>query len=334
MAKDGAAGDATVDIDKVKAYKDEELEEKKGEDRGDEVKDGEVEEKEEKEEKEEEKEEKEEEAEAKGEEEEGKEEEKEEKEDARDKKGRFIKSPMVPKARLDEALRGKAEADAALAELTQLIEKEFEEGEDEKDKEDPVKVLEGELAQLDLAHAKALKDGDEEKMAAIQGAIRQRERQISRLEATNLSEAARVRAREEIRADQVIDKLEALYPQLDPANKEAYDEELVAEVRLLRNGFVKVGMPLAEAVAKAVNYVMRGIEPKAAVKAEQKKAAGLKDKISAAKNQPGNLGKSSLGADHDKAGSDMKNIDVSKLSDSEFDKLPESTKARLRGDLG
>jgi hypothetical protein len=325
MPKEGVA-DATVDIDKVKPYADEELEKVEG-DRGD----THAEEKEEQEEKDEEKAEEkaEEEVEEKAEKEEDKE---EEEEPQRDRKGRFLKSPMVPKARLDEVLRAKEESDAALRELTTLIESEFGEGK-KTDGPSEVETLESEISEFEKAHAKALKDGDEESAARIAAAIRQRERQIYRMEATALSNSAREQAREEVRTDQVVARIEQMYPALNPDMPEEYDDDLAEEVRVLRNGLVKSGMRLSEATAKAVNYVMRGIEPKGEEKKPEARKTNLREKVEAAKKQPAGIGKTAIGADHDKVGADLKAVDVAKLTDKEFDALPDSVRARLRGDL-
>lgn len=333
MPKEGAVGDATVDIDTVKSYKDDELD-TKGADRGDEVGDTTVvdDDDDKKVEKE---------VETKAEDEpkaEDKVEETDEEDEdkPRDRKGRFLKSPMVPKARLDEVLRAKEESDSALRELTTLIESEFGDRRGKEDAPDEVQTLEAEIVEFEKARAKALKDGDEERITQFSAAIRQRERQIARMEAAALSDAARERAREEFRTDQVVAQIEAMFPALNPDEPESYDEDLAIEVRTLRDGLLKSGMRLSEATAKAVNYVMRGIEPKKeapAAKGVDTKARGLKDKVEAAKKQPGNLGKAALGADHDKAGGDLKTVDVTKLSDKEFEALPESTIARLRGDL-
>ena len=106
-----------------------------------------------------------------------------------------------------------------------------------------------------------------------------------------------------------------------------------------RSYMQKLGLPASLALAKAAEYVMgryaKGAEAEPEAKglskaAEERKAAQVKKNIGAAKAQPSNL--KDVGLDSDKAGQSSSLPDVTRLTQEEFNALPESTRARLRGD--
>jgi hypothetical protein len=254
-------------------------------------------------------------------------------EPARDDKGRFI-----PKARFDEQVgKERAAREAAerqLAELQAQLK--------QVNRNADVAQIEEEIKSMEKQHAKLLLDGDHEKAAELMSQIRFKERQVAIQEATHLSAQAKEQAREEIRVEIAIEKLQTAYPQLDE-NHEDFDEGLVNLVLAEQRRLIEdERLTPSKALTKAATDIMKRFVPAkaaddqgakglaAAQKGADRKAAQVQKNLDASKRQPPDM--KDVGMDSDKAGI-KDDIDVSKLSFSEFEALPEATKARLRGDL-
>lgn len=259
----------------------------------------------------------------------------EEDEPARDDKGRFAKKdePRIPKSRFDEAVAKERQArEAAEARL-----REIEAAQAQVRRTEDVEKIEAQVAELEKQHQRLLIDGEVEKAAEIASQIRRTERQIQIAEAQNMTAAAKEQAREEIRMELTIEKLESEYPVLSPEN-ENYDPELVEFILAKQRGLMeRERMSPSKALARATTEVMKrfGAPAPAAEskgltqKVEDRKQAQVKKNLDAAARQPAST--KEVGFDSDKAG-EKALPDVSKMSYEEFDALPESTKAKLRGD--
>ena len=253
---------------------------------------------------------------------------------ARDDKGRFI-----PKSRFDEQVRKEREArenaERQLAALQAQLKQEkraVNTGE-----------LETEIKALEKSYTKLILQGDEDKASEIMSQIRLKERTVAIQEATNLSAQAKDQAREEIRVDTTIERIEQLYPELREGSDE-YDQDIVDLVLAAQNANISdKRMSPSMALAKAAETVMSKIKPKAAedepeakkglgaaAGAADRKTAQVKKNLETQKRQPADV--KDVGKDSDAAGI-KGNIDVSKLSYADFEALPASTKARLRGDM-
>ena len=131
-----------------------------------------------------------------------------------------------------------------------------------------------------------------------------------------------------------------MYPELNE-NSPKLDQALLDEVIDMRDGFMSRGYTAVDALEKSVNYVVKfnnlgaeetpssmGSTPNAQPQDEvAKKRAEVARKLDVANAQPPELtGESS-------ASRGEKSINYETLTDEEFAALPESTLARLRGDI-
>lgn len=253
---------------------------------------------------------------------------------ARDEKGRFI--PVSRHKDVLEKERERADiAERKLAELNDQLK--------QVDRNADVQKLETEITELEKAHAKALLDGDVDKAAEHMRAIRLKERTIAIQESDRLSSRAKDQAREEVRLDMAIERLEAAYPQLNEKSDE-FDQTLTEMVLSSQRTYIERDrMAPADALVKAAATVMEKFKtalPAAAADekglqaakdaAKERTEAQVKANLDAAAKTPAAL--KDAGKDSDKSGLTEK-VDVKKLTDEEFRALPDATKARLRGDL-
>lgn len=254
---------------------------------------------------------------------------------ARDEKGRFI-----PKARFDEQLGKEREArvaaERALADLQAQLKT--------VDANADLEKVEKEIAELEVAHAKAIVDGDANVAAELAAQIRFKERTIQIAQQNDLSTRAKNEAREEVRMDMAIERLESTYPQLNQKNEEAFDQDLTdlvlgMQLQLINNERMAPSQALIEAARRVMAKFAPAADDKkeddakgldAARKAADRKAAQVDKNLKTAKGQPASM--KEAGMDSDKAG--MKtDIDVANMTLEELNALPEATKQRLRGDM-
>jgi hypothetical protein len=200
--------------------------------------------------------------------------------------------------------------------------------------------FEKEIESLESDLEKAYKDNDAEAIMAATKQLRVVERELLK------SELESVQAMSQQTAQQVADQafeetltlIETEFPELDPESDNA-DQPKIAAVQALLSAFEQQGMASDDALIQAVATIFpdsevgkgfQGTQQQEAKPAEESTKRGLEDKLKAIKNTPPNLSEAE-GEDSDKAGMSSE-LDTSKLSDEEYDKLPESTKRRLRGD--
>lgn len=266
-----------------------------------------------------------------------------ESEQPRAEDGKFAKKSdgdekMIPKARVDAMVKKETErAQAAEARANELAKSIREVGRSES-----LEKLEGEIQNLEAEQAKAIVDGDHEKAAAIMGQIRHKERQVQIDSSKSMSDQAKEQAREEIRLDLTIDKLELDYPMLaegsDNYDADAVDMVLATQRQLMETRGLSPSQALSEAAKKVMSKITvakadtKEDKPTGLDKAKtvaDRTQAQIDKNIETDKKQPASL--KDTGLDSDKKGI-SENIDVTKLSYDEFSALPEATKARLRGD--
>ena len=142
---------------------------------------------------------------------------------------------------------------------------------------------------------------------------------------------ARVEAKMELKS--TLTSVFKEYPQLD-TDSDVFDEDLNAEALVFQSAYLNQGYLPAEAVRRAANAAVRvvrpellteTVEPKAAVKTRK---TNVKGNVEASNAQPPKMNQGESGG---KTSSEM--VDITKLTDEEFDALPEATRARMRGDL-
>ena len=245
---------------------------------------------------------------------------------------------FVPKARFDEQL-GKERLARETAERRYA---ELEAKLGQVSRSEDVAKLEESVTVMEQQHAKLLLDGDHEAAAKVMRDIRLTERKIALQESSERMSQTASETRESIKMDMVIEKLESTYAALNP-NGEEYNAELVDEVLGWQSVYMeRHRMSPSQALAKAADKVMAtqaapaAAEPAKGLSAAHAAAPGRKqDQVSknlaAAGAQPAST--KGIGQDSDKAGLAGK-IDVNNLTPEDFEALPESMRAQLRGDLG
>lgn len=252
----------------------------------------------------------------------------------RDTRGRFI-----PKDRFNEAVAKERTA----REVAERRIVELEKAQTQVSRGADITAMEKDITTLRIAQQRATMAGEEEKSVLLATDIARLERQIVIQQTSEVSAQDKEAAREEIRVEMAVEKLEAAYPELDEKS-DKYDGDLVQMVLAQQNYLIQSQrmMPSAALNAAATTVMKRfGAQaaaaqetPKglsAAAKAEaDRKAAAVAKGIADSKKQPPNV--SDVGTDSDKKGVEG-NVDVTKLSFNEFAALPEETKKRMRGDL-
>lgn len=247
----------------------------------------------------------------------------------------------IPKARVDQMVANERAARIAAENRAAELEKNIA----AVSKVEDTKKLEDEITALEKQHSKAMLDGNADAAAELAGKIRLKERQIQIELNKGMSTQAKEEAREDIRLDLIIERLEDQYPALNE-NSEEYDQDLVDMVLATQRQLVEVQkMSLSNALQAATKKVMDKFKPAVAAKEEDDDEAdktGL-DKAKVADRTKSQVDKNidtvkkqppdtkGAGVDSDKKGI-TGNVDVTKLSQSEFNALPETTKERLRGD--
>lgn len=241
----------------------------------------------------------------------------------------------VPKARLDAAIaKGRAREAELRAQIEALTRTSASDATTTS-----VATIEKEIEELEAKHKAALDDGKSDAATALLREIRIRERQISDLRSEFKSEQARLLAVEQVKVDLLVSRLEEQFPQINPESDE-YDQEVVDEVLFLRQSFEAKGLPSSEALSRAMKYVFVAAPAKPEESEKKGLAAGgaggdrkvkaVGKTVDAMKRTPPST--SLAGADTDKKGG-APETNVQQMTDEEFEALPESTKARMRGDF-
>lgn len=244
---------------------------------------------------------------------------------------------FVPKARFDEQL-GKERLARETAERKYA---ELETKLGQVSRSEDISKLEAGVTEMEKQHAKLLLDGNHEKASEIMRDIRLTERKIALQESNERMKQTAQETRESIKMDMVIERLEATHSVLNPA-AEDYNPELVEEVLGWQSVYMeRYRLSPSAALQKASDKVMAGQSAPAAVAPQKglsaaqtgvsdRKQAQVGKNVAAAAAQPAAL--KGVGQDNGKFGAGGK-IDVASMSMEDFDALPESMRAQLRGDL-
>lgn len=260
------------------------------------------------------------------------------------------KNITIPKARMDEAVgKARKEAQAAI-DRADALEAQLKASTGMAD----VAKLEEQIDTAEDKLEKAIADGNVELKQALRKEIRALNRQISDSGAAAHAARATATAVEQVRYEATVTQLELDHPELNPDNEDTYDAEKVAELSELKAGFEALGHSSSDALRKALKAVYRdGPKPAAAdddgktdeekqaeaeakakrvaEKAAEIKAAAVAKALAAKGKQP--VDQKKTGLESDKGGQKSKDKPVSKMSDKEYDALPEEEKARARGDI-
>lgn len=199
--------------------------------------------------------------------------------------------------------------------------------------EAPVEVPAFDYDMKELEYMELVTDGEFEKAKTIRQEIRSAER----AEFAATSADAQTTAQQVTDTLKFNDKVDALSVEFDTFNveHESYDQVMVDDVIDRRDLFVNRGMTMADALDKAAHEVAKlydipsnlqeaGATPTPKPKPPAKKADVAK-KVAQASKQPSKMTEGSDGGELEKTALNM--------NDAEFEALPESTKARMRGDI-
>ena len=273
----------------------------------------------------------------------------------REKDGKFAKkdkSNTIPKARFDEAVNKEREArenaEKRARELQERLNALSAEDRSRVEAGAQVEALEAKAVELTGKYSELLLDGQKEEAAKVMAELRKTERSIAAIESERKTGEIVSQRLESERTALVVARLESEHPQFNP-DSEKYDDDLVQMVLMFQARYVQQEkLSPAAAMEKAANSVldkfnMREVKdeekdkpaPKskpdlAAEKAAQRTRDAVKKSVEAAKSQPSSM--KDIGLDSDALG-EKRLPDVTKMSAEEFAALPESTRARLRGDM-
>lgn len=188
---------------------------------------------------------------------------------------------------------------------------------------------------------KMLADGELDKASDLMTKIRLAERDISEAKSEMRNQVTEARAYERVRYDNIVERLSAAYPVLDPSHAD-HDQALVDEVLERKDYYQSRGMSPGDALQKAAEKEL-GVSTvkqktavtadvrvdKADVAAERKKEA-VERNLKVAGKQPADLSK--VGLDSDKAGGSLTARDAIKLNHKDFSNLDEAQLSKMRGD--
>lgn len=237
------------------------------------------------------------------------------------------KKPMVPKSRLDEVL---AKQKALQKQLDDMRAQ-------QQPAEDAPEAYDFDSKEIEYQNF--LLDGEASKAAALRQEMRKAEREQLAYEMRQEMTEKVSQNQQATALQQAANDLEANFPIFNQ-NAAEYDAEITQEVIELRDAFMVQGFGAVDALSKAANFAIKshGLEAAATLNAPSapkaksvdevaKKRAEVSKKLKAAESQPPELpGESS-------ANRGEKPIDVSSMTEDEFNALPEATLKRLRGDI-
>ena len=236
----------------------------------------------------------------------------------------------IPKSRFDEALgKAKQREQALLDEIEKL-----KGGQQASATAKAVKDMRAEIDKLQDKYEDLILDGKKDEARKVRLQVEELRDELSEYQTNTKSEAARKAAIDEMSYNAQLAGYEDKYTELKPENEDL-DEDKTDEVATPPNAFVKAGQKRADALAKAVKYVLGappaagkgGDDDKAKELADRRAAEARKKAADANKKQPPN-GKD-VGLDSDKAGGGKGgDVDVLRLSQDKFAKLDEETKDR------
>lgn len=243
-------------------------------------------------------------------------------------------SPTVPLNRLNAEISRRKQAQAHAQELEARIAMLEEMQDDAEQPQEEQFDFAGKL----LEKNEAILQGDAARAAQLEGEIMDEQRKLMTNEAATISTRAAQMSQDEVdfnaRARYLMDE----YPEFDPDAPE-YVEENLAFALDLRDSFVRAGDSKTTALQKAVDLAVPklGLTPRSSrdkqsarkTAPSKEDASGVRRKSQAASAQPPKM---DMGSGSNSQGEGSIPSDINELSEDEFDALPESTKARMRGD--
>lgn len=235
---------------------------------------------------------------------------------------------MVPKSRLDEVL---AKQKALQKQLDDM----------KKAQEPPADAPEAyDFAAKEREYMNLVLDGKEAEAVQLRQEIRTAEKTQLEFDMSQKMQQTVSQNAQATALQAAANELEANFPVFDQ-NSADYNADYTQEVIDLRDAFIVQGFDAVDALSKAANFVIKdhGLAEEAPQESTltqsaapmqdevAKKRAEVNKKLKAAKAQPPELPGESSAARGEKA------LDISSMTEEEFDALPDATIKRLRGDL-
>ena len=236
----------------------------------------------------------------------------------------------IPKSRFDEAQAKARQREQALLEEIEKLKG----GQQASATQKAVSDMRAKIEELQDKYEDLILDGKKDEARKIRKQVDAMREDLVEYQTSVKSDAARKAAVDELSYNAQLAGFEAKYPALNPEHED-FDEDQTNEVATLLNAFVKSGVKRADALSKAVKYVLgnppeQKVSDAAKALAEERAKKAREKAAEADKKQPPNSAK--VGLDSDKAGGKGGDVDVLRLSQDKFAKLDEETKAKLRGD--
>jgi hypothetical protein len=236
--------------------------------------------------------------------------------------------PMVPKSRLDEVL---AKQKALQKQVDDM----------KKAQEPPADAPEAyDFDAKEREYMNLLLDGKEAEAVQLRQQIRTAEKTQLEFDMNQKMQQTVSQNAQATALQAAANELETNFPVFDQ-NAAEYNADYTQEVIDLRDAFIVQGFDAVDALSKAASFVIKDHDlaqdaPQESTLAQSaapmqdevaKKRAEVNKKLKAAKAQPPELPGESSAARGERA------LDISNMSEEEFDALPDATIKRLRGDL-
>jgi hypothetical protein len=247
----------------------------------------------------------------------------------------------IPLSRHEEVLRtAREKAEKREAALQEQI-RALQAGRTEHQQRNVLKEMTDKIDELQDKYEDLVLDGKRDEARAVRKEVNALQEQVTEYRTATVSAQTRAAALETLKFEAALASAESDYPQINPDNADAYDEDITNEVAELTDTMVKAKkMPRHEAFARAVRYVLgppkkpdeHAADAKAAADLAAKRASDARKKAAeAAGRQPADGAKA--GKDNDKGGAQGGDVDVMRMSQAKFAELDEETKSRMRGDV-
>lgn len=235
---------------------------------------------------------------------------------------------FIPKDRFDEAVRKERTEKEALANRLKELEDRDAQNRVAADFAEAQKTVK----ELIKQHTSLLADGELDKAANLMEQILDLKEAVSERKAEFKADFAKNAAKEEVRYDATVARLEADYPMINPDHAD-YDPATVRRVQAYMTGLMQnERMPAAKALKEACDTLLQASKK---VDAEdlgmRRKEAAVQKAMDAKAKQPPST--KDVGLDHDKTGGALDASAIMKMSWDEFVKLPDSKLSEMRGDF-
>ena len=229
---------------------------------------------------------------------------------------------MVPKSRMDEEIARRRQLEDRLAKL------------EEGSKPDVAPEPEFDFDGKEAEYMDAVLDGETDKAQQVRKEIRSAERESMAKELRKDIHNTTNVTKQQLDLDVAVSDMVASYPVLDSQSDEA-NADMIADANELMGMYAQKGMTQADALRKAVRMTLASsmpelLQPKAVESkpAAKKRTTDVKKKLEAASAQPAKLKGESAAT----RGNEV--VDISTMTDSDFDQLSDAQMKRLRGDFG